>query len=409
MNVGSMSGATNPSTIDKSGIRARVQSFSQASQPVIVSEKVNYKEITMSNKSTESVSKKNLGKSNNFDQMMAAQQAVTEMLRNEHLAKVAKYKDEKPELKKVLFKGEVAGHNMTVREHSVFINDDAKRGVDHIVHGEVESAAFLGAISMLHTRPASGKYKILEVGLYSLKDPNTFAAIEAEAFVVTASFAPVAWMPKEVAEKFMDVKPATGMNIVAWKQGNLKVHKNIPDVPAIDERMTFEQNHAAIYQYKFYVALDMIQSGKKVEVAPYLRNHVVGEDGRWAQYANGKWAYEKAPERVEAMIRTYAKAFSVPPEEAVVIVANNIEASVSKKVNYALYKKSSTMVTTGLDLWSHPIKVDGEIVTFKDLAGRTLQMKRHGNPCGLVAVTEEKLAYLCLLVQPDMQRTFSII
>lgn len=305
---------------------------------------------------------------------------VAEITYNDRQARIANVRESHVEVPGRTI--EVAGHIITIREKSVVINDDGKFGGAIELHKQFETAGALSALSAIHTNPATGRYAIMEVGFVQyFSDEELRARVrEPRAAVVTASY-------NGNDPRILAVRPAVGVSLLSYRQGAFIVARNTPAMPKWSE-----QNEREMQFFAKHDAMDMILAGRKIFVAPFLQDHKLGQDGRWATDVNGEFEYCYNEAKTTAMIATYTGVLFMTPENAAVQVEQNIKRAGIRESDKKLYHQARALVSERPELAKEivndgSLKVDGIEHSFKSLLGREVTMYIGSMPVGNKTVT----------------------
>lgn len=298
---------------------------------------------------------------------------------------------------------------VTVREKSVTINDDGKFSHAYEVHTEFMSKGFLSAMSELHTLPATQKYTTLEVGFHAYKSDEELSRLVTANYVAIITAAYVGTNPKAQA-----VKPTEGMVVCNWELGRYKVAQHIVEQPEWHKDESEDVKHTR-QTYCKHFGFDMILSGQKIQVAPWLQKAKYNADGTRAMAADnihGLTEYDEA--RSTGTIKAYTEGLGMSAEWAASATAARIFASGYKKANDRLYKQGKELVTANPELkdalQTVSISVSGQIVPVTDLMGETLEVHLghcEGLSVSRIRVTPESVA--AIVAMAGRQRFFTLV
>jgi hypothetical protein len=316
-----------------------------------------------------------------------------EMLRDQHLNAVATQvaiRNENPNQPFVAY--EVAGHHVTVRTRSLTINDDHQFGGGIEMHKKFECAGVLAALSELHTNSATGKYAVIELGFRQFKSDQALrqAVREPHAAVITASYC-------GADNAKLAVRPEKGVSLLGWRQGAWVVTKNLPVAPKWSKEAELDMQFFAKQD-----GMDLILSGLKVYVAPWLHVHDKDSEGKWITLENGDYGFTYSEAKSAAFIKVYTTALGLTPEEGAVKVQENIKVSHARKGDRATYRQVQAVVAENPDVpdmllgATIGVMVNGERkeMAMRDLIGRKLNTKVGTLNSGQYTVHAGNLAFL---------------
>jgi|GEM_PF-4356291 len=196
----------------------------------------------------------------------------------------------------------VAGVLCHVRAKSLDINVEAK-GDAFQIHGESQSEGVMSALTEMHVQPASHKYSKIEYGLVLFSNGMN-APQSRYCGVLTRQYA-------GNDKDLQALRPEKGIVILGHRMGEFHAMKRIASIK--DENLS-EREREIFWKSEGF---DLILSGRKLHVAPFLGVNKKGEDGRWIERENGNgFEREYSEKRVLGMIRTYTSKWFMSPEEA---------------------------------------------------------------------------------------------
>ena len=286
----------------------------------------------------------------------------------------------------------VAGIVCHVRAKSLDINVGAN-GDAFQIHGESQTEGVMSALTEMHVQPASHKYSNIEYGLvlfaHGMNAPQSRFC---------------GWVTRQYAGGDKDLqalRPEKGVVILGHRMGEFHAMKHIESIK--DESLS-EREREIFWKAEGF---DLILSGRKLHIAPFLKVNKKDEDGRWIARENGNgFEREYSEKRVIGMISAYTSKWFMDPEVALGEREASFLAADTRKDDYRFAKVTRQVLVEKPEL-KQALEVSGFLtiveadgnrvpVAVKDLVAQAADLKRvvGSMRIGVVRVTAQNAAVL---------------